>query len=249
MIIRRWVAVLLIGAGSVLAAAGPAALAMSLNTLWMSAGWVLAVVTALSLLFAIAPRGTLAGPLTLAGVSVALLAWRLEWWRSDTTWSVVGLAAIVAGGVLVFRSRTESESIDPVLTCVGVIFPRLFRMPGAARPPSAMHVVSIGARVRIELESTEPPRFDVIELMLFCWGGRVEIVTPAGYNIVAGRVETTHGMSFEGTLDSPDQFPHPREPPYARQLAELPMKPHQERNISVVIHAGGVGGHVVLVGR
>ncbi|GAB3873144.1 hypothetical protein ACFQ1S_00770 [Kibdelosporangium lantanae] len=202
----RWgtlLALLAISTGSVLVAAGPPGLAHLGTLLWDNAGWLLLSLGGLSLLATVAPKGSLLGPLVLVVLGLVVLGW-----PRPEIWALTGGVMAVGGAFLLVKQPITATN-DPVVRRSAVLFPRSFTLSALGLGPSRLYLRTVGTRLVADATWMAPPPKDVLELVVSCWGGRVELKLPMHWTVVAGRLSATKLISFEGTLDSPKPIPHP----------------------------------------
>jgi len=253
---RTVLALLLVSLGSALAVAGPVALGR-VGLLIASHIYVLFfAAAALSVFLTVLPRGTRVGPamLFVAGV-VAYIAAHGRGHRWDP-WALAGLMIALLGGGLSMAtsSRKRTEDVDPVKRVWAIAFPRTSDFQDNEWTPQLISACAIGAKLTIDLRSPAEARGKYVELAIACWAGRVEIIPPDHWPIVAGRLAQTKGIRFSGNLDSSETFSDPRDQAQYNKLGEIVDKWRRLHTASteptvVVVHVMGLGGQISLVGR
>lgn len=232
----RWqvlLALVAVSAGSVLAAAGPPGLARLGTLLLANLGWLLLTLGVLALLWAIAPRGALLGPLLLIGAGLVIIGW-----PRPEIWTFSGSAITVGGGLMLLRRGQSRRSDDPVVRRGIIGLAGRARMPD--RCPEQIHLRPVVGRLTLSLFDVEPPSSQIVEVLITCWGGWVRLHVPPDWAVVGGRLAAATMISFSGKLDS-KQLVLSRSSVDGKLFGELSPGP-----ALVIVHVMGFGGGVDL---
>jgi hypothetical protein len=249
--VPRWqtlLALLAVGAGSVLTAAGPTGLSRLGVLLVDNAGWLLIALGTLALLSAIAPRGALLGPLLLILAGLVVIGW-----PQPEIWTLSGSVITVGGGLLLIRGtqgRTRNE--DRVMRRSGALVRRTILLDHKDICPDHMFLRAVCGKLIVDVTQARPPGGDVLELMITCWGGWVDIRPPEHWAVVSGRLAAANLIVFDGPLD--DRQPHPNaarlDGDALDQLKDKRVKQeHRDKGLQaalVVVHVMGLGGGVTV---
>jgi hypothetical protein len=227
--VRVGLGLLAVASGTAWAAGGIDSLTATARTLAFLLPLLLVVGGISTILRAVVPRGTLAGPVLLIAIGLIIFAVQHRTIRGSLS-SQVPPFAIIAAGVLVSMSHNEKPRIDTGIERLNAfLFPSNRRVSGTA--PRKFILRAVLGSLRLDLSQASYPGaarlwVDVTVLM-----GRIELIVPRDWEIKAGRVELARGVSFVGTLTS-------------SELA-TPMEQESEVGASlVVLNIQGVGGAV-----
>lgn len=237
--------------GAILVVAGPAGLAAAVRVLLGHAGLVLIGMALAALLYNLAPQGTLAGPVVLAAVGGAVLAWQRGWWSARSIWALVGLALALTGGALVIRKDPGVVTTEPVRRIVAPAVRRRLAFRSEEGAPERLRLVAVAARIDVDLRQAQPPAYGPMEVFVSCWGGTICFDIPDSWAVVAGRLTAARSIRFEGILDSADTFPDPDDPEMAERLAQIASSRKDSTGATdvgaaIVVHVLGIGGSVTV---
>jgi hypothetical protein len=238
-----------IAAGTVLAVDGPTRAELVARELTRHSGVGIIAVAAAVLIYNIAPRGTLAGPLVLAAFGACVLAWQDHRWSARSGWAVAGIAIALLGGFVVIRKDSVIATADPVRRAIALLARRRLPFGPEQIAPERLSLIAVLALFEVDLSSAQRPAYGPVEIFITCWGGMVCLDVPDGWAVVAGRMTAARSIRYSGTLDSPDPFPNPEEASAAERLAELAdersrLLTQSGSGTAVVVHVLGFGGHV-----
>jgi len=240
--------------GAVLAAQGPEGVAWIVVGLTQHMALILLCLATGALLYNIAPRGALPGPLLLGSAGLTVLAIRNQWWNDQDVWFLTGTALAIVGGLTVMRKRQTTLRSNPVRRIVGAIVRRRLVVEADQYAPERIVVLAICGRVEIDLRLARLPRYGPVEVMVSCWMSAVELFVANHWPVVAGRVHAARGIQLEGCLDSSELFDEPESEEQGERLVQLAkerqisMKADQEGS-AIVVHVLGLGGSVSISGR
>ncbi|MFE2427455.1 hypothetical protein ACFXJ5_11980 [Streptomyces sp. NPDC059373] len=185
------------------------------------------------------PHGRLAGPLALACLGLAALLLRF----SDSSYIVAveqkSPTVLIAGGFIMalFRRRPVASIDTGVRRFTSVAYPHVnetFAEPNTT-PRKVIVRALLGGSVRVDLARASYPFVDarmVVDVTVL--GGQVELVVPEEWQVMAGRVDLTYGVRFEGRLST-------------AELAPLLPRPEEADRRTVVINVVGSGGSVTVI--
>lgn len=255
---RTAVGLSLVAIGSALFAGGPHPVVEVARWLAARAGVLLLGLAAVIALVTASRRGARVGPLGLAVIGVVVLAAQRGQVTSVDWWASGGAVLIGMGAFLSLRRRRENpaQDVDPVHTYRVLLLSRPIVITSTDRVPKQIRLCAIGARAQLDLAAAQPGRTDVLELVLTCCAGRVEVTLPEAWAAVAGRVSATRHVTFGGRLDATAPVTDLNDERQIKALAEAAAKrakiyrvPEGSRSVIVVINVVGVYGEVVLLGR
>jgi hypothetical protein len=240
-----------VAVGAVFAVDGPAKVEALARDLIRHAGLGLIAVAVIVLVYNLAPRSALAGPILLAIVGVLVLAWQNHWWTVRSGWSAAGTAIALLGGYLAMRRTPSKATTDPAQRLTAVLLNRRILCRPDEPAPERLNTIAILSRIDVDLSSTQRPAYGPIEMFVTCWGAAVYLKLPRHWALVAGRLAAAKSIRFSGALDWPEPFPNPDQPDAAERLeaiaAERAMvtgRPHE--SAAVVVHVLGIAGHVSI---
>jgi hypothetical protein len=241
--VPRWQALLAlvaVSAGSVLLAAGPGGLVHVGTLVWGNIGWLLIGVGGTGLLLSVAPVGAVLGPLVLVAAGVAALGW-----PRPEIWALTGGVLVVGGAFVLFGHRPLNK--NPMMRQSTLVFPWTLRLRAEEKCPDRLFVRTIGGRLTIDVTAARKPSRTVIELMVTCWGGWVQVDLPDHWAVVGGRLDATPLISLRGVLDSSKSYPDPGKlsPAEVLELTE-PRRKEDRAPALLVVHVMGLGGGVRL---
>lgn len=249
---------LLVAIGSALLVGGPDPLVDLVRWLADRAGVLLLGLAAAIVLVTAIPRGAATGPLGLAGAGVVVLAAQHGQITSADWWAVGGGVLIGLGAFLSLgrRHSDSSQDVDPVQTYRVLLLSRSIPVRSSDQVPKQIRLIAIGARAQLDLAAAQPGRTDVLELVLTCYAGRVEVALPERWAVVAGRVSATRSVDFIGRLDAITPLTDLNDELQCTVLTEAATDqaksypvPEGARSMVVVIHVVGLWGQVILLGR
>lgn len=249
---------LLVAIGSALFVGGPDPVVELARWLADRAGVLLLGLAAAIALVTALPRGAATGPLGLAGAGVVVLLVQHGQMTSADWWAMGGGALIGLGALLSLGRRRggSPQDVDPVHTYRIMLLSRLIAVEATDRMPKQIRLITIGARAELNLAAAQPGRTDVLELVLTCCAGRVEVALPERWAAVAGRVSATRRVDFIGRLDAPAPLTDLDDERQRMVLTEAAAErakdypvPDGARSVVVLIHVVGLWGQVVLLGR
>ncbi|MEU8817875.1 hypothetical protein [Actinoplanes sp. NPDC048796] len=238
-----------IWAGLVLALVGPGSFSTAGRAVLDHAGYAVLGCAAVVLLYNLAPKGTLTGPLLLGAVGVVLIALTGDWRISQDGWSVAGLAIALAATSVVLRRPAGSGPPAPTRRTSGLLLNRHLIYDLDAEAPERLDVTALLCRVVIDLRSAGTPRTGPLEVVVSSAAGHVDLAFPSHWPVVAGRTAASRKIRLDGFLDTAEDFDDPRSHEQAQRLSEIEAEWQArartaDRGIAVVVHVAGIGGSV-----
>jgi hypothetical protein len=106
---------------------------------------------------------------------------------------------LVVGGFVVALVGGNSPRFDQVRRYRSFVFDQK-PAPLTGPAPAQISITAVLSCIRLDLGGTEFPPMSTVQLDITLFGGRVEIVVPAGWTVTAGRIHA-RGVGYEGTLD------------------------------------------------
>ncbi|MEV7886858.1 hypothetical protein ACWD3I_23605 [Streptomyces sp. NPDC002817] len=218
--------------GTAWAVGGVAGLRDVAGVLLIAVPALLALAGAALVLRAAVPHGQLAGPLTLMGVGIGVLVLRFDVPQLPEL-SGQAPTALILGGVFValFRGRSGSGLDIGVRRYTSLLYPHVHTvLEGRAPKKLILRALLFGA-VDIDLSRCEFPFEARLVVDVTVLWARVRLKVPADWTVLAGRVELTSGVLFDGRLSEP-AFASPQ--------------PSADEERTVVVNVQGLGGVVSL---
>ena len=184
------------------------------------------------ILFVVVPRGMLAGPVLLVSIGVLALAVEHGVFRRSLFIHVPAFIIIGAGVVVAMSQPRDFQIGATVKRYTTILLPVRHRVIGSASPKIVVR--AIFGMVLVDLSKADYPKgVGRLSVDLTCIMGRIEIVVPRGWRVLAGRVDLARGMSFEGTLTD-------------SELAPLKEQEAEHGKKLVALNIQGWGGAVVV---
>jgi hypothetical protein len=192
--------------------------------------------------------------LGLAIVGAAVFAFQRGHWSDRVTWQLAGGGLIVMGGWLAMAPTSPASSLDPVRRELAVVIPRPIRIRSEERSPQQLSVIAIGTSAHVTFAEGCILTDHVVELLVSCWGGSVDVQLPDSWPVVAGRVNAARMIRLDGKLDRNDAFADPRTPADYGTLQKLikkrrenhPPRDPSRPSAALVMHVTGIGGQISI---
>jgi hypothetical protein len=251
---RIGAAILLVGAGAVLAVSGTEGAVRLWEGVIRFGPYAVLAAGLLGVLASFAPRSIDPGPLLLVLIGAILIVWQWDW--LPVGWPhLTGVLALGLGGWVMTTAPRRAANLDPVLRARAVVFPARPRLPDTA--PDYLAATAVGARLTLDLRAAGRPSFSQLELAVSCWlGGSVDVHLPEHWAVVCGRSESTHGVKLHGRVDSEMTIPYVNDPAGATKLDQAARDRLKSvgaaegtEPVAVLLHLTGVLGRVTLMGR
>lgn len=185
-----------------------------------------------AILFVAVPRGMLAGPVLLVSIGALALAVEHGVFRRSSFIHVPAFILIGAGVVVAMSQPRDPQVEATVKRYTAILLLVRRRVIGSASPKIVVR--AIFGMARVDLSRADYPKgVGRVSVDLTCIMGRIEMVVPSGWQVLAGRVELARAMSFEGTLTD-------------SELAPLREQDTEHGKKLVVLNIQGWGGAVLV---
>ena len=235
-------AIALIALGTLVAAAGPAALSDTAQAAVRHLDIVLLALAVVVLLSVAAPKGTLKAPVAIAIAGLAILAAKHGLLTSRNLRITAGIGLAVIGSWLILaHSARVRDWTEPVQRLTVVLFGRPLSAPEGSVAPRHLTVTAVGAVAKVDLRHSRwPDPAPAVEVAINCVAGRVEVFVPADWTVAAGRVHLSWGIDFAGDLDLRAPVPH---------MEDLAGEAAAHLRRVVIVHVVGLAGIVTVPNR
>jgi hypothetical protein len=232
-------ALLLVAAGATIGAGGSSAALHLAQMIWTNLSLIILAIACMALLASIAPIGSVAGPLLLVVLAGGVWALQAGWITVGERW--LWTLLLIGTGVLVAADPAGQRRPDMTQRRWAMLFPRTITPESI---PGKVRVVAAGNRLRLDLRTTNPGA-PVTEIFASIWLGKVELLLPNDWAVVAGRVTAARAIEFSGTMTTAASYTDPSGSDQKRleALVDPPSRPFVG-----VVHVLGVLGRIdVLV--
>ena len=260
--VRVSLGLILVAAASAWAGGGADALRALGQSLLAAAPWLLIAAGAVAALSSIASPRILALPTALIVAGISWQGARRGWFGGSFWESFWPAAAIVIGGALVMlRSQRQMGRDDRAVRAF--VFPASY----VSREPAArITVLSVGTfgPLTVDLSTAQFPFSSEMHIFVRVLYGRVCLVLPKSWTVVAGELASSYRIALMGDFDStmladeilPDETGEPISQtvkvPWHRRLRLTGRSKEpaaMERRKLLIIHIAGFGGTVALERR
>jgi len=240
---RVLVALAMMVAGALLTLDGPGGVTRAGRLLAEHGGIVLIALAVAALLAAMAPRGTVVGPVVVGLIGVGLVGARAGLWSAEALWTAGGTGLVVVGGWVVMASVSPAaHDFDPAWRRRAILWPRTIEVSDENAWPQHLGILAVGTKVEVDLRRGRRPVTAFLELAVSCWGGRVEVYLPPHWRVLPGRVHAATAVRLKGRLDDTEPLRDPHAPGAEKRIAAM-----GGNDVVVVIHIVGLGGEVQLI--
>ncbi|MEV0133656.1 hypothetical protein AB0H83_34990 [Dactylosporangium sp. NPDC050688] len=256
---RATALVILIGFGAVAAVEGRSGLEHLLRLLVAYGAYLAIGVGILGFLASVLPLSRQAWPLVLIAAGGAAFAVQSGWLSVSVAPHLAGVVALGIGGWLMAREPHARDRMDPVRQLTAVLLPRTCILRGGDRTPAYLTVLTVGARVVVDLQAAQVPPRQTMQLAVSCWAfGSVELRLPEHWAVIGGRLGPVVGVRMAGKADTTELIADLGDPASIDVLADvrsarlrerLGADAPEHRAAAVVIHIAGLVGKVVLARR
>ncbi|GAA2388664.1 hypothetical protein [Dactylosporangium salmoneum] len=256
---RAVVLVVFIGVGAVATVEGSSGIERLLRLLTSYGAYLAITIGLLGVLASMLPPAGRAWPLVLLAGGCAALAVQRGWLSMSVVPNLAGLAALGIGGWLMARGPRTRDRMDPVRQLIAVMLPRTLTSQAGERLPAYLTVLTVGARVVVDLRAAAVPPRQTMQLAVSCWAfGSVELRLPEHWAVVGGRLGPTFRVRMIGKADTKELLADTDAPAATDVLADvrsarlrgkLGADAADHRAAAIVVHIAGFGGRVVLADR
>jgi hypothetical protein len=242
---RTSVGLVAVAVGMSVAVGGPHVFEAAWRSLWAQVDVVVVVVLVVVTLRRVAPKGSLKLPAVVAAVGLVLLGFKHDFWSVPRAFGVGGAVLAVVGAHAVLSGVANRRDTSDAVQRVTAVLRNSELMIDRVDPvPGYLTVTGIGADARVNFEGAVwPSGLSHLEIASNCWAGRIDIVVPVSWRVVAGRIHRTWGTSFDGRLDLPEPFEYPLES-LDDVTEQLDRKPSEGL---VFVHVLGALGQVRVI--
>jgi hypothetical protein len=189
---------------------GPSGVSTVVGNVASHVPWLLVAVGVAALLARLVAPGLLAGPLLVTSAGLAMIVVHTGWLAEPRGSMTFGTLAIVGGALLVMFPQPVKTIGAEGRALRSFLWPSRYVVTQA---PARLTLTSVLlGSITLDLSRAEFPPANEVQIFVRVVAGRVKIVVPRDWSLVAGDLTAMHRVGLEGAVSTVAQ---PSEPPEA----------------------------------